>query len=78
MPILRVSRPEARKVSQDEMLLWFGYRNQIAAMRRQLEDLERSIMQRLEAGGECEPGPHVAKIEERRTRGGKSFRLVVR
>lgn len=61
-------------ITQAELLLIFGYVNQIRTLKRMKTELEESIIDRLTAGVEVEPGPHRAELLEV----GHSLRLKIR
>lgn len=66
------SRP-VRQITQDELLIWHGCRNQIRQLNLMKERIERSIEERLQEGAASEPGAHSAEI--RRT--GRRCKLVI-
>jgi hypothetical protein len=57
-----------RPVTQEELLLWYGYRNQIRILKHKQRELEESITARLQDGAYPEPGAHTAEIQPGRKR----------
>lgn len=75
--MLILSSAQPAPITQDELLIWFGYRSQIAALKRKQAELEEVFLHRLERGADCEAGPHVVEVREYRTKAGRISRLVI-
>lgn len=71
---MQLIRPADQPVTQDELLAWFGYRNQIESLRRKMKALESDLHQRIAAGSPVEPGPHHACLE-RSEYGGQRLKI---